>query len=248
MEAVVDFLNVFHLKASGLSVTLSLLLVFLGLLYWWVNAFWKSSTSFWIFRTLFINQIWCLPLCVLRNQIAFHGEALEGAPQDIQNLPGSKLRFDWCGPTKPVNSHMHTSVKICGTDKTTQSNNKSMGWMFGEMLACVLHCIFLSSLITRVCALCLCAFRYSIYPFSILSRCGIKHPKPVPFLGNMFMFRQVRFYCNFHPDPHHLFSNDFFFAFHFCENLLGLWKRVTTDVRNNILLHHIEEHSKAATL
>ncbi|XP_035498508.2 thromboxane-A synthase [Scophthalmus maximus] len=31
---------------------------------------------------------------------------------------------------------------------------------------------------------------YSIYPFSVLSRCGIKHPKPVPFLGNIFMFRQ----------------------------------------------------------
>nr|QQL94725.1 thromboxane a synthase 1 [Lateolabrax maculatus] len=65
METVVDFLNVFHIKASGLSVTLSLFLIFLGLLYW-----------------------------------------------------------------------------------------------------------------------------YSIYPFSVLSRCGIKHPKPVPFLGNLFMFRQ----------------------------------------------------------
>uniref|UniRef100_A0A3Q3KYB1 Thromboxane-A synthase n=1 Tax=Mastacembelus armatus TaxID=205130 RepID=A0A3Q3KYB1_9TELE len=31
---------------------------------------------------------------------------------------------------------------------------------------------------------------YSVYPFSILSRCGIKHPKPVPFFGNLFMFRQ----------------------------------------------------------
>ncbi|KAM8891790.1 thromboxane-A synthase isoform 2-T3 [Spinachia spinachia] len=31
---------------------------------------------------------------------------------------------------------------------------------------------------------------YSIYPYSVLSRCGIKHPKPVPFLGNIFMFRQ----------------------------------------------------------
>ncbi|XP_034542192.1 thromboxane-A synthase [Notolabrus celidotus] len=31
---------------------------------------------------------------------------------------------------------------------------------------------------------------YSVYPFSVLSRCGIKHPKPVPFYGNIFMFRQ----------------------------------------------------------
>ncbi|XP_034079257.1 thromboxane-A synthase isoform X1 [Gymnodraco acuticeps] len=31
---------------------------------------------------------------------------------------------------------------------------------------------------------------YSIYPYSVLSRCGIKHPKPMPFLGNIFMFRQ----------------------------------------------------------
>ncbi|XP_029952804.1 thromboxane-A synthase-like [Salarias fasciatus] len=30
---------------------------------------------------------------------------------------------------------------------------------------------------------------YSVYPFSILSRCGIKHPKPIPFYGNLFMFR-----------------------------------------------------------
>ncbi|XP_041853699.1 thromboxane-A synthase [Melanotaenia boesemani] len=31
---------------------------------------------------------------------------------------------------------------------------------------------------------------YSVYPFSVLSRCGIKHPKPVPFYGNIFMFRE----------------------------------------------------------
>ncbi|KAM9352628.1 thromboxane-A synthase [Symphorus nematophorus] len=31
---------------------------------------------------------------------------------------------------------------------------------------------------------------YSIYPFSVLSRCGIKHPKPLPFYGNIFLFRQ----------------------------------------------------------
>lgn len=65
MEAVADILNVFHIKTSGLSVTLSIFLIFLGLLYW-----------------------------------------------------------------------------------------------------------------------------YSVYPFSILSRCGIKHPKPVPFFGNIFLFRQ----------------------------------------------------------
>uniref|UniRef100_A0AAQ4QQQ3 Thromboxane-A synthase n=1 Tax=Gasterosteus aculeatus aculeatus TaxID=481459 RepID=A0AAQ4QQQ3_GASAC len=39
---------------------------------------------------------------------------------------------------------------------------------------------------------------YSVYPYSVLSRCGIKHPKPVPFLGNIFMFRQVRFHCKVH--------------------------------------------------
>uniref|UniRef100_A0A3P9CKX7 Thromboxane-A synthase n=1 Tax=Maylandia zebra TaxID=106582 RepID=A0A3P9CKX7_9CICH len=31
---------------------------------------------------------------------------------------------------------------------------------------------------------------YSVRPFSVLSRCGIKHPKPVPFFGNLFMFQQ----------------------------------------------------------
>uniref|UniRef100_A0A667YCV0 Thromboxane-A synthase n=1 Tax=Myripristis murdjan TaxID=586833 RepID=A0A667YCV0_9TELE len=40
-------------------------------------------------------------------------------------------------------------------------------------------------------SLSLCRFsRYSVSPFSVLSRCGIKHPKPLPFFGNMFMFRQ----------------------------------------------------------
>uniref|UniRef100_A0A669ET90 Thromboxane-A synthase n=1 Tax=Oreochromis niloticus TaxID=8128 RepID=A0A669ET90_ORENI len=34
---------------------------------------------------------------------------------------------------------------------------------------------------------------YSVRPFSVLSRCGIKHPKPVPFFGNLFMFQQVRY-------------------------------------------------------
>ncbi|XP_043980962.1 thromboxane-A synthase [Gambusia affinis] len=31
---------------------------------------------------------------------------------------------------------------------------------------------------------------YSVYPFSVLARCGIKHPKPVPFFGNIFYFRE----------------------------------------------------------
>ncbi|XP_033824482.1 thromboxane-A synthase [Periophthalmus magnuspinnatus] len=31
---------------------------------------------------------------------------------------------------------------------------------------------------------------YSIYPFSVLSECGIRHPKPMPFLGNLFLFRE----------------------------------------------------------
>ncbi|XP_057691587.1 thromboxane-A synthase isoform X1 [Corythoichthys intestinalis] len=35
---------------------------------------------------------------------------------------------------------------------------------------------------------------YSIYPFSVLTRCGIKHPKPVPFFGNLFLFRQGFFH------------------------------------------------------
>ncbi|XP_077423450.1 thromboxane-A synthase [Vanacampus margaritifer] len=35
---------------------------------------------------------------------------------------------------------------------------------------------------------------YSVYPFSVLTRCGIKHPKPVPFFGNLFLFRQGFFH------------------------------------------------------
>uniref|UniRef100_A0A8C1QGI9 Thromboxane-A synthase n=1 Tax=Cyprinus carpio TaxID=7962 RepID=A0A8C1QGI9_CYPCA len=35
-------------------------------------------------------------------------------------------------------------------------------------------------------------YRYSISPFSVLERCGIKHPKPSPFFGNLMMFRDVR--------------------------------------------------------
>uniref|UniRef100_A0A665W4S1 Thromboxane-A synthase n=1 Tax=Echeneis naucrates TaxID=173247 RepID=A0A665W4S1_ECHNA len=36
---------------------------------------------------------------------------------------------------------------------------------------------------------CCSSSRYSIYPFSVLSQCGIKHPKPIPFFGNIFSFR-----------------------------------------------------------
>ncbi|XP_077372715.1 thromboxane-A synthase [Festucalex cinctus] len=35
---------------------------------------------------------------------------------------------------------------------------------------------------------------YSVYPFSVLTQCGIKHPKPVPFFGNLFLFRQGFFH------------------------------------------------------
>uniref|UniRef100_A0A8C2IT02 Thromboxane-A synthase n=1 Tax=Cyprinus carpio TaxID=7962 RepID=A0A8C2IT02_CYPCA len=31
---------------------------------------------------------------------------------------------------------------------------------------------------------------YSISPYSVLERCGIKHPKPSPFFGNLMMFRE----------------------------------------------------------
>uniref|UniRef100_A0A8D3D5Y8 Thromboxane-A synthase n=1 Tax=Scophthalmus maximus TaxID=52904 RepID=A0A8D3D5Y8_SCOMX len=64
----------------------------------------------------------------------------------------------------------------------------------GELLGDSYHessGIYISLSSTRLCLLlCALSFRYSIYPFSVLSRCGIKHPKPVPFLGNIFMFRQ----------------------------------------------------------
>ncbi|KAJ3596696.1 hypothetical protein NHX12_003100, partial [Muraenolepis orangiensis] len=33
-------------------------------------------------------------------------------------------------------------------------------------------------------------YRYSVSPYSTLSRCGIKHPRPLPFFGNLFLFRQ----------------------------------------------------------
>ncbi|XP_017321382.1 thromboxane-A synthase isoform X1 [Ictalurus punctatus] len=34
---------------------------------------------------------------------------------------------------------------------------------------------------------------YAISPYSVLERCGIRHPKPVPFFGNMLMFRHDSF-------------------------------------------------------
>uniref|UniRef100_W5NJU7 Thromboxane-A synthase n=1 Tax=Lepisosteus oculatus TaxID=7918 RepID=W5NJU7_LEPOC len=33
-------------------------------------------------------------------------------------------------------------------------------------------------------------FWYSVYPYSVLARIGINHPKPMPFFGNMFLFRE----------------------------------------------------------
>ncbi|XP_061677953.1 thromboxane-A synthase isoform X2 [Syngnathoides biaculeatus] len=35
---------------------------------------------------------------------------------------------------------------------------------------------------------------YSVYPFSVLTRCGIEHPKPIPFFGNLFLFREGFFH------------------------------------------------------
>lgn len=37
---------------------------------------------------------------------------------------------------------------------------------------------------------------YSVFPYSVLARCGIRHPKTSPFFGNMFMFRQGFFGCH----------------------------------------------------
>ncbi|KAL0968496.1 hypothetical protein UPYG_G00267620 [Umbra pygmaea] len=34
---------------------------------------------------------------------------------------------------------------------------------------------------------------YAMFPYSTLARCGIRHPKPYPFFGNMFLFRQGSF-------------------------------------------------------
>ncbi|KAL2093806.1 hypothetical protein ACEWY4_011118 [Coilia grayii] len=31
---------------------------------------------------------------------------------------------------------------------------------------------------------------YSVYPYSVLERCGVRHPKPTPFFGNLMLFRQ----------------------------------------------------------
>uniref|UniRef100_A0A6Q2X9F9 Thromboxane-A synthase n=1 Tax=Esox lucius TaxID=8010 RepID=A0A6Q2X9F9_ESOLU len=40
--------------------------------------------------------------------------------------------------------------------------------------------------------------RYATFPYSVLARCGIRHPKPLPFFGNMFLFREGFF--GFHTD------------------------------------------------
>uniref|UniRef100_A0A6Q2XKW2 Thromboxane-A synthase n=1 Tax=Esox lucius TaxID=8010 RepID=A0A6Q2XKW2_ESOLU len=39
---------------------------------------------------------------------------------------------------------------------------------------------------------------YATFPYSVLARCGIRHPKPLPFFGNMFLFREGFF--GFHTD------------------------------------------------
>uniref|UniRef100_A0A672J540 Thromboxane-A synthase n=1 Tax=Salarias fasciatus TaxID=181472 RepID=A0A672J540_SALFA len=56
--------------------------------------------------------------------------------------------------------------------------------MFG---VCVVDFSVTLSLIVTLLGL---LYWYSVYPFSVLSRCGIKHPKTVPFYGNFFMFRE----------------------------------------------------------
>lgn len=45
MEALAGFLNMFPIDTSGSSVTLSLFLIFLGLLYWWEHIFNDTGLS-----------------------------------------------------------------------------------------------------------------------------------------------------------------------------------------------------------
>lgn len=54
---------------------------------------------------------------------------------------------------------------------------------------------------TEVFTECLCLNRYSIAPYSVLEQCGIKHPKPSPFFGNLMMFRDVRAFVYFIMKP-----------------------------------------------
>lgn len=49
MQAAGDFLNMFNIEVSRISVTLSLFLIFLGLLYWWVN---KCSVFVYLWWTV----------------------------------------------------------------------------------------------------------------------------------------------------------------------------------------------------
>lgn len=64
------------------------------------------------------------------------------------------------------------------------------------------------------------SFRYSVYPFSVLSQHGIKHPKPVPFFGNLFMFQQVTLKKRSYPDPPILIRIS---VLYFCLVFLSLW-------------------------
>lgn len=224
MEAVGDLLNVFHIEASGLPVTLSLFLIFLGLLYWWVKCF------------QFLSACDAAPsvasqLCHLLITWRKHLLGMQHTLSDIQYTPHwSDLIFSalhvgisdsilwgssWRNASKysqPASertnerkasrlAHQSRFVELTG-EKTVLINEwvEYLGKCWTIFLTVFAFILFIHHSSTRVCAL---SSRYSIYPFSVLSRCGIKHPKPVPFLGNIFMFRQVRYCFSFHQTEIH---------------------------------------------
>uniref|UniRef100_A0AAR2KUZ1 Thromboxane-A synthase n=1 Tax=Pygocentrus nattereri TaxID=42514 RepID=A0AAR2KUZ1_PYGNA len=60
----------------------------------------------------------------------------------------------------------------------------SLNWLFLSSINSVTFTFSLSFFILPI-----CLSLYSIYPFSVLQQCGIRHPKPAPFFGNLMLFR-----------------------------------------------------------
>lgn len=145
MEAVVDFLNVFHVNASGFSVTLSLFLIFLGLLYWWVNGL-SPSLSVMLqllsvrrryqtqsilskpFQTVSaLNQSMFSGFVALRFLIALFWEALEERPQNILVQTVNK-RTEGLSRSFICSSEHQSTCKICWDDWAKDCIKKTKGW------------------------------------------------------------------------------------------------------------------------
>lgn len=144
---------------------------------------WLSVSSYWVLYTGKYNSLWIMlqllqmiyeyMMCTHLMEIF---NCLDSLSSCCRFFASHKIKL-WLSylPKFTVNSHKTLKCTFQSTAYIL-CQVSSMLWIFHHAEQ-------------RVNAV--LSFRYSVYPFSVLSQHGIKHPKPLPFFGNLFMFQQV---------------------------------------------------------